>query len=80
VHGRTASAAFDANDPLRTSGVQCNLLTGCTTAGMLLTDIREIGILQSFPGWREPNQSDQPKQQATVRKYYFVSDLQSLGF
>ena len=24
VHGRTASAAFDANDPQQTSDVQCN--------------------------------------------------------
>ena len=32
VHGRTASGAFDANDPLQTSDVQCNQRSGCGTA------------------------------------------------
>jgi len=31
--------------------------------------------VHSFPGWREPNRSDQLMRQATVRKYYFVSNL-----
>jgi hypothetical protein len=34
VHGRTASAAFDANDPKETLDVQCNQLSGCTTASI----------------------------------------------
>jgi len=44
-----------------------------------LIDLREIGILQSFPGWPESNAVCQPMQQATVRKYYFVSDLHMGG-
>jgi hypothetical protein len=34
VHGRTASVAFDANDPLLTSDVRCNRLSGCKAASI----------------------------------------------
>jgi hypothetical protein len=47
VHGRTASAAFDANDPLQTSDVQCSA-TSCATAewlAYLLTDPASFAIL-----------------------------------
>jgi len=34
MDGRAAQPETDANDPLRTSDVQCNRLSGCRTAGV----------------------------------------------
>jgi hypothetical protein len=49
------NVSFADADPLRTSRVRRPRLTGLQRPAYPLTDIREIGILQSFPGWREPN-------------------------
>jgi hypothetical protein len=55
---RSIAASFAATRrkiaPLQTWDVQCNQLCGAQW-GAPLTDLREIGILQSFPGWPEPN-------------------------
>ena len=59
VHGRTASAASEAYDPLRTSRVQCNPLSGCKGAAYHpLTDPRKMVILQSFLGGGNRMRSD----------------------
>jgi len=50
VHGRTASAAFDANDPKEILDVQCNQLSGCRT-GQHTPVVKSI-ILRSYPVWR----------------------------
>src|SRR5262249_4538238 len=66
--------------PVQTWDVQCNQRCGCTTAGASprLTFAKSIASNPSQVG-RNRMQSDQPMQQATVRKYYFVSALHMGG-
>src|SRR5262245_32872608 len=72
-------ASLSAHDPLRTSRAQ-SPATGCTTAIMpadWYPRNRYPPILSRLAATE--TQSDQTMQQATIRKYYFVSDLHMGG-
>ena len=55
TNGTRRDGGNDVNDPLQTWDVQCNQLCIAQQRARPLTDLRKIGILQSFPGWPEPN-------------------------